>query len=261
MGLAERRDREIPRHDGGDELMTGMLASVTSVDEAGLAIDAGADVIDLKDPAHGALGALEASIAREIVTTFSGKVTLSATVGDLPAMDPGEVLAAARRTAELGVDFVKVGFFGTPRDSDCVRALLSLAAETRLIAVQFADVAPDLDLRERLAEAQFAGVMLDTARKEGPGLRELLSQPQLSHFVHRARTLGLIAGLAGKLRLGDIPALLESQPDYLGFRGALCAKYQRSAGLDVEALRAVRLAIPARESNRLHRYQRRELQS
>jgi uncharacterized protein (UPF0264 family) len=255
MGLAERGDREVPRHDGGDELMTGMLASVTSVDEARLAIEAGADVIDLKDPARGALGALDALIAREIVSTFGGKHTLSATVGDFPSMDADDVLAAARRTADLGVDFVKVGFFGTARDVECVRALTPLAAETQLIAVQFADLAPDPDLYERLAEAHFAGVMLDTARKEGPGLRGLLTQPQLSRFVRRARALGLIAGLAGNLRLTDIAPLLELQPDYLGFRGALCAQHQRSAGLDVQALRAVRLGIPARASNSLRRPQ------
>ena len=233
--------------------MTGMLASVTSVDEAGLAIDSGADVIDLKDPARGALGALEASIAREIVGAFGAKGTLSATVGDYPSMDPHDLLAAARRTADLGVDFVKVGFFGTPRDAECVRALMPLAAETRLIAVQFADLAPDPDLCERLAEARFAGVMLDTARKEGPGLRGLLTHPQLSRFVRRAQTLKLITGLAGKLRLTDVAPLLEVQPDYLGFRGALCAQHQRSAGLDIQALKAVRLAIPAPGANWLQR--------
>jgi uncharacterized protein (UPF0264 family) len=233
--------------------MTGMLASVTSVDEARLAVEAGADVIDLKDPARGALGALETLIAREIVAGLGGKVTLSATVGDFQTMDPGEVLAAARLTADLGVDFVKVGFFGTPRDAECVSALTPLAAETQLIAVQFADLAPDPDLCERLAEAQFAGVMFDTARKDGPGLRGVLTQPELSRFVRRARALRLITGLAGKLRLTDIPPLLELQPDYLGFRGALCAQHQRSAGLDVQALRAVRVAIPARVSSQLRR--------
>jgi len=233
--------------------MTGMLASVTSLDEAKLAIEVGADVIDLKDPARGALGALEARTAREIVTAFGGKVTLSATVGDFPAMDAGEVLAAARHTAALGVHFVKVGLFGTPRDVDCVRALTTLTSETRLIAVQFADLAPDLDLCERLVEARFAGVMLDTARKEGLGLRGLLSQSQLSRFVRGAQALGLITGLAGKLRLADIAPLLDLRPDYLGFRGALCAQHQRSAGFDIQALRAVRVAIPSRQSDQARR--------
>jgi uncharacterized protein (UPF0264 family) len=226
--------------------MTGMLASVTCVDEARLAIESGADVIDLKNPAHGALGALDAAIAREIVATFGDKAILSATVGDFPSMDPHDVFAATQRTADLGVDFVKVGLFGTPRDAECVRALTPLAAGTRLIAVQFADLAPDIHLSERLAEAQFAGVMLDTARKEGPGLPRLMTETQLRQFVSGARTLGLVTGLAGKLRLADIAALLALEPDYLGFRGALCKEHQRASGLDPQALRAVRLTIPSR---------------
>ena len=229
--------------------MTGFLASVTSVDEALLAVEAGADVIDLKDPARGALGALDASLAREIVSAIGDKRTLSATAGDFPSMDPREVLAAAQRTANLGVDFVKIGFFGTPRDAACVRALAPLAAQRRLVAVQFADLAPDHDLCEQLAESQFAGVMLDTARKDGPGLRAFLSEALLSRFVRRAQGLGLIAGLAGKLRLADIGPLVELAPDYLGFRGALCAQHQRSAELDAGALRAVRLAIPMAQAS------------
>jgi len=226
--------------------MTGMLASITGVDEARLAIECGADLIDLKDPARGALGALDALIARDIVATFAGAATLSATVGDFPSMEPRDVFAATRYTVELGVDFVKVGLFGTPRDTECIQALAPLAAQARLIAVQFADLAPDLQLAGRLAEAGFAGVMLDTARKEGPGLPHLMTEGQLSHFVNDARALGLIAGLAGKLRVADIAALLALQPDYLGFRGALCKQQQRSAEFDLEALRAVRSTIPMR---------------
>lgn len=225
--------------------MTRLLASVTSVDEALLAVEAGADVIDLKDPARGALGALDASVAREIVSAVGDQRTLSATAGDFSLMDPHEVLAAAQCAANLGVDFVKVGLFGTLRDVECIRALAPLAAETRLVAVQFADLAPDFDLCARLVESRFAGVMLDTVRKDGPGLCALLSDAQLSRFVRNAQALGLIAGLAGKLRLTDIVPLLELKPDYLGFRGALCERHARSAGLDARALRAVRLAIPA----------------
>jgi uncharacterized protein (UPF0264 family) len=37
----------------------------------------------------------------------------------------------------------------------------------------------------------------------------------------------LICGLAGSLRLDDVPQLLQLQPDYLGFRGALCDRNDR----------------------------------
>ena len=42
--------------------MTALLASVRSVAEAELALAGGADVIDLKDPSQGALGALPLSL-------------------------------------------------------------------------------------------------------------------------------------------------------------------------------------------------------
>jgi len=38
--------------------MTELLISVTNVDEAFMAMELGADIIDLKDPSMGALGAL-----------------------------------------------------------------------------------------------------------------------------------------------------------------------------------------------------------
>ena len=44
-----------------------MLASVTSVDEALIALDAGVDMIDLKNPSTGALGALDPALVKDIV--------------------------------------------------------------------------------------------------------------------------------------------------------------------------------------------------
>ena len=47
--------------------MTGFLASVTSAAEAEIVLAAGADIIDLKDPHSGALGALPSPVTREAV--------------------------------------------------------------------------------------------------------------------------------------------------------------------------------------------------
>jgi dihydroneopterin aldolase len=225
--------------------MTGLLASVTTAQEAQLAMAGGADLIDLKDPSRGALGALDPVLARDIVRAIAGRRMVSATVGDFPAMRPEDVLAAAWRTAELGVDFIKVGFFGTGQDEACMRGLAAVATHHRLVAVLFADLPVDLGLVEVARQVGLAGVMFDTARKAGPGLRGLKTESELREFLRLARAHGLIAGLAGKLRLADIAPLLELQPDYLGFRGALCKECLRMAALDPEALRAVRAAIPA----------------
>lgn len=223
--------------------MTRMLASVLSVAEATLAVEAGADIIDLKDPARGALGALDARIARDIVDTVGSFAATSATVGDFPAMDPHAVTAAADATARLGVNYVKVGFWGTARDVECARALAALATHTRLVAVLFADLPQAPALVDTLAHAGFTGVMYDTADKRASPLRLLKSETDLALFVRRAQGLGLLCGLAGKLRQPDIAPLLALRPDYLGFRGALCIAGERAGHLDPHALAAVRAAI------------------
>jgi (5-formylfuran-3-yl)methyl phosphate synthase len=224
--------------------MTAMLASVRTVEEALLALEGGADIIDLKDPARGALGALDPDTAHSIVGAIAGRVPSSATIGDLPSMIPAEMLAAAERTAASGVNFVKAGFFSAPTQVACAQALTPLAQRTPLVAVLFADLEPDFALIETLAECGFAGAMLDTARKNSGPLLRHLDLGTLAEFVRRSRAVGLFTGLAGSLREADVGALLALDPDYLGFRGALCAAAQRAGTLDANAFGRIRAAIP-----------------
>ncbi|MBX6320509.1 MAG: hypothetical protein IRY94_01655, partial [Rhodospirillaceae bacterium] len=117
--------------------MTGFLASVASPAEARIVHDAGADIIDLKAPAAGALGALPAATIRAVVARLGRQACLSATVGDLPPQ-PALLAAAAARTAALGVDFVKVGLFPGGDAEACLAALGAVAAGgVRIVAVLF----------------------------------------------------------------------------------------------------------------------------
>ncbi|HEX7043482.1 MAG TPA: (5-formylfuran-3-yl)methyl phosphate synthase [Burkholderiales bacterium] len=224
--------------------MTAMLASVRNRAEAELAAALGADLIDLKDPAAGALGALPLATIRAVVPALRGRRPSSATLGDLP-MDPATLAAAAAATAGTGVDFVKVGLFEHRERRRCIDALAPLARRARLIGVLFADQKFDAALLDALAAAGFAGVMLDTAAKERGGLRAHCSDAALGDFVRRARALGLLTGLAGSLRLDDIAPLAPLGPDYLGFRTALCRNRLRSGALDPHAFAAVRARLDA----------------
>jgi len=222
--------------------MTGFLASVTSAAEAEIVLAAGADIIDLKDPHSGALGALPSPVIEEAVRTAAGRRTVSATAGDLP-MQPRLIADAVARIAELGVDIVKVGMFPGGEPLACIAALAEQAARgTRIVAVLFADRAPDFAMIERLREAGFAGAMLDTADKRAGGLRRHLGDAILGDFVARVSRSGMLSGLAGSLGLADIAPLARHAPDYLGFRGALC-KDGRMSALDRARIRAVRAAI------------------
>ncbi|MGH8630766.1 MAG: (5-formylfuran-3-yl)methyl phosphate synthase [Burkholderiales bacterium] len=224
--------------------MTAMLASVRALDEALLALKLGADLIDLKEPSRGALGALDHAAVRVMVHAVNRRRPVSATIGDIPSMDSEEMVAAVGQMSATGVDYIKIGFFAGERAFECARALSGPARQARLVAVIFADQRYDLTLVDALAAAGFAGAMLDTARKEGKSLRDRRSEAQLNAFVQRARSLGLLTGLAGSLRKDDIAPLLALGPDYLGFRGALCHSGERVQVLEQTAFNRIREAIP-----------------
>lgn len=225
-------------------LRTGLLASVASLAEARLVLEGGADIIDLKNPAAGALGALDHETVRLIVEALAATKPVSATVGDLP-MQPAVVLQAVEAMASTGVDYVKIGFFPGGDWAGCLAALAPAARRRRLIAVLFADQPPQPSWLEAIAAAGFAGAMLDTMDKTQGGLRQRLDAATLAEFVRQARELGLLCGLAGSLCCEDIAHLLPLQPDYLGFRGALCESSRRTAGLSLPAVARIRGLIPA----------------
>jgi (5-formylfuran-3-yl)methyl phosphate synthase len=274
--------------------MTLMLASVRSLAEARAALDCGADLIDLKEPSLGALGALDHAAVRICVKAIAGRRPVSATIGDLPLMHPDEMTSAVDRMAATGVDYIKIGFFAHPNAFDCARSLATLAHRTRLVAVIFADEPwrfnPDRQssppgkrarhsllppgegtgmregvreeawegveaielenlrlLIETLATSGFTGAMLDTARKTGKTLRDWRSAEELQEFIALARNHRLLTGLAGSLRREDVLPLLAFEPDYLGFRGALCAGSNRNQRLNPSAFATIRTAIPKME--------------
>lgn len=224
--------------------MTAMLASVRSAAEAGVALQAGADIIDVKEPSGGALGAAPLAEIAGVVQRVSGRRPVSATVGDLPG-SPALVGPAVERTAAAGVDIVKVGLFEGAANDDLLCALSDYAARgVRIVLVMFADRALDWTLFPRVAQCGLYGVMLDTADKAGGSLCRRLEEARIARFVSEVRSLGLLVGLAGSLGADDVAPLLALQPDYLGFRGALCGAPGRTGALDPAAARRIRTLIP-----------------
>ena len=219
--------------------MTQMLASVANEAEAVQALAAGADIIDLKNPLAGALGALPLPVIENIIRTIDGARATSATIGDLP-MQPSMVVEAVHQTADCGVDFVKIGFFEEGDTAACLQALASLAKDgLKLVAVLFADRNPDFGLLPQLQAAGFYGVMLDTCIKDGRSLLDHLPQADLQAFLMQARNSGLYTGLAGSLRISHVTELAALRPHYLGFRGALCEKAERTSAMSPDKIKTV----------------------
>ncbi|MCF8158508.1 MAG: (5-formylfuran-3-yl)methyl phosphate synthase [Burkholderiaceae bacterium] len=216
-----------------------MLASVTSVEEALIALDAGVDMVDLKNPLAGALGALEYDLVKDIVLAINHDSCVSATIGDL-AMEPSLIVEATKAMLETGVDIVKIGFFGQMHHIECLEALMSLAAKNKLIAVLFADEQPDFALLPIIAKAGFYGVMLDTANKNGSNLLNHMSQLQLAHFVSKAKSFTLEVGLAGSIQSTHVDVLSQTQPSYLGFRSAICKDEIRTSKIDPQKILSIK---------------------
>ncbi|MDZ4790620.1 MAG: (5-formylfuran-3-yl)methyl phosphate synthase [Hyphomicrobiales bacterium] len=223
--------------------MTAFLASVRSASEARIALDAGADIIDAKEPDAGALGAVSAAELARIVAEVNGARPVSATVGDLP-MRPELIASATRERAISGANFIKIGLFDGAGAVECAQAACAIAASAKIIAVLFADmpvtqsfVQPDFV--KQLASAGVSGVMLDTADKTSGGLLAHFDVVALAEFVVRTRAANLLCGLAGSLQMHDIVQLMTLRPNFLGFRSALCVSGQRGETLDMDRTSAV----------------------
>jgi len=222
--------------------VTALLASVRSVDEALAAVGAGADIIDLKDPHAGALGALPAALIGAIVArvrAVSG-APLSATIGDLADGEIDKMLHRVQATARTGVDFVKVGIAAGPHARQALERLA--AADHPVVPLFLADAGIDLGLVETACAAGFPILMVDTADKRAGSLFDRVPLPALRRYLEITGAAGTRAGLAGSLRADHVPALLELSPAIAGFRGALCDG-TRTGALVPARVKALRAAL------------------
>jgi uncharacterized protein (UPF0264 family) len=234
-----------------------LLVSVVDAGEARLAAAAGADIVDVKNPAEGALGAAPPAVIAAVRAAVPAELPVSAALGDMPQL-PGTAALAALGAARSGATFVKVGLWGASTEADAVD-LLRLVRDgvagvpgTVVVAAAYADarrVAHGPLAPERLPRvARAASVdacLLDTAVKDGRGLLEWLPPDTLAALVDEAHGAGLEVALAGALRLEDLPVLRDTAADIVGVRSAACGDGRRSGPLDAARVRALAAACAA----------------
>jgi uncharacterized protein (UPF0264 family) len=210
-----------------------LLVSVATAEEALEALAGGADVIDAKDPAAGALGAVSAEGLRAIHAVVAGTRPVTAALGD--ASDETTIEFAASAYTAAGARFVKVGFAGIG-SSRRIRLLIEAAARgattavqtgAGVVAVAYADAngaegLPWTAFPQTAARGGAQGVLLDTADKSGPGLRQLITPNALGRWITEAHEAGLFVALAGKLTANDLSYACDAGADIAGVRGAAC---------------------------------------
>jgi uncharacterized protein (UPF0264 family) len=231
-----------------------LLVSVVDVEEARVAAAAGADIVDVKNPAEGSLGAPSPAVIAGVRAAVPKELPVSAAIGDMPDL-PGTAALAALGAARSGASFVKVGLWGVSTEAQAVvllRAVREAVAGVPgavVVAGAYADaervahapLAPEL----LPGVAQAAGVevcLLDTAVKDGRGLLDWLSPNALTALVADAHDAGLRVALAGSLRAEDLPAVRATGADIVGVRSAACSDHRRAGPLDAARVRALRAA-------------------
>jgi uncharacterized protein (UPF0264 family) len=207
-----------------------LLVSIQNRHEALSALTGGADIVDAKDPATGALGAVSLNDFRGIAARVRGAAIVTAAIGD--ADDEASVEQRAHAFAAAGAVFVKIGFAGLAREHrvlSMIRAAQAGASSAHgaLVTVAYADhgsvAAPSPELVvSAAATAGAEGVLLDTARKDGPGLLKLCDERWLRQWVSDVHAAGMFAAVAGRLHVGDLAVVQAVEADIAGVRGAAC---------------------------------------
>ena len=215
--------------------MTGLLVSVRDADEARSALAGGADLLDVKEPRRGALGAAEPRVWREVLEVCRGQAPTSAALGELHE---------AERAGDLrdleGFNYAKIGLAGCAHVADWparwARLLARLPRSVAPVAVVYADwpfcESPSPGQVIPVAAAQACqAILFDTWDKQRGNLLDHLSLSTLAAWQASARFHGMRVALAGSLDARSIRRVWSLGADYLAVRGAAC-KGVRTARID-----------------------------
>jgi len=222
--------------------MPQLLISVRNLEEARLAAAAGADVIDVKNPARGSLGAADENELRRIVQELGPTLPLSAALGELLDTDG---TAAAPDTSSLGgLSYAKFGLAGCDsrpgwrclwRDQ-IARFPPGVAAAAVIYADQGSHAPPAHQVLSAAVSCGAHVVLVDTWNKQQGHLLMHWTIDDLACLSGQVRAEGLKLALAGSLTSPVIEQILPLRPDFIAVRGAAC-RGGRTGPLDPQRVR------------------------
>jgi uncharacterized protein (UPF0264 family) len=217
-----------------------LLVSPINREEAIIASRGGADIVDVKNPKEGSLGANFPWIIRDVKEAVNGRQPISATIGDFN-YKPGTASLAALGAAVAGADYIKVGLYDIQTEAQALdlltkitRAVKDYDSTKRVVASGYSDykrinsISPLL-LPAIAAEAEIDVVMVDTAIKDGKSTFEFMDEKILTEFTDLAHEHGLENAIAGSLKFEDLPVLDKIGPDIIGVRGMVCGGDRRTS--------------------------------
>jgi uncharacterized protein (UPF0264 family) len=197
-----------------------LLVSVRSAEEARAALAGGADLIDVKEPSRGPLGAADSDVIRDVLAAVGGRVPVSAALG--------EWLVWADQPVPAGLAYAKWGLaelhdlhawaVGLIRKSSCAQHPVLVAyADFRRAKI------PDPEwLAGAAVRLRFPAFLLDTATKDGSTLLDWIGPATLARMRFVLADAGVKVALAGSLDETAVRTLAPLGPDWFAVRGAAC---------------------------------------
>jgi len=245
-----------------------LLVSVRDDAEAAIAIAAGVELLDVKDPARGPLGypsgdTLIAISARLAVVPTESRPRFTIACGELrewTSAASGANRPAALPRLAIRPDFAKFGTtdlisqFGSAwpdlLESAQRAALGSVDSPVGRILVAYAEEdavgAPSLEESlEAVVKFGWDGLLIDTARKNGGRLFDLQSSERLGAIRRRCEREGVRFALAGRLTLDDIERVVDLRADIVGVRSAACLHGDRGQSISHDGIVALRQRLDA----------------
>jgi len=218
-----------------------LLISPVNTQEAREAIAGGADIIDVKNPREGSLGANFPWVINNIRKITPITMQVSATLGDVP-FKPGTVSLAAVGAVVSGADYIKVGLYGTKNYQEALEVMKNVVKATRelnsdvlVVASGYADAerigaVDPMEIPKIAADSGADLAMVDTAIKDGSTLFDFMDENEIDHFTEEIHNYGLKSALAGSVKEEQLSILAKLGCDVVGVRGAACIGGDRDVG-------------------------------
>lgn len=209
------------------------------------------DIIDIKNPKEGSLGASFPWIIKNAYCiineylksiNFKKEIKLSAVIGDFPNL-PGSASLAALGAAVCGADYIKIGLMGPSNEEEALNIIKNVVKSVKeydnnkkVVISGYADfkyikksINP-LILPKLCNYASADVVMVDTAIKNGKSLFDNLSINEIGEFIDISHEYNLEVAIAGSLKFEDLKIIKKLNPDIIGVRSMVCENFDRNNG-------------------------------
>jgi uncharacterized protein (UPF0264 family) len=215
-----------------------------------LAREAGADLIDVKDPSKGPLGMAHHEAVVAVLAAVGGAVPVSAALGEWSET----CLTEACWHLELPLQYVKwgLGGYGTKPGwgEDLLDTRRQVSTPTEVVMVAYADheaaqAPPPQELVKFAKRYRYKAFLFDTFQKNGKTLLDHLTPETLLELITSLKRSGIAVALGGSLKLEQLKQVKTLGADWIAVRGGVCVAGQRDGDLDPVRIKKWKAALSA----------------